>query len=53
MAQLVERMAVNHKVRGSNPRGGDTNFFIVFCIVKNGVYVGKSADIVAQASISP
>jgi hypothetical protein len=22
MAQLVERMAVNHKVRGSNPRGG-------------------------------
>ena len=24
MAQLVERMAVNHKVRGSNPRGGVT-----------------------------
>jgi hypothetical protein len=27
MAQLVERMAVNHKVRGSNPRGGGEKFF--------------------------
>jgi hypothetical protein len=26
MAQLVERMAVNHKVRGSNPRGGGIRF---------------------------
>ncbi len=32
MAQLVERMAVNHKVRGSNPRGGDDSVdFRNFC----------------------
>ena len=32
MAQLVERMAVNHKVRGSNPRGG---VFYTFGFVPN------------------
>ena len=30
MAQLVERVAVNHKVRGSNPRGGG-NIFAAAC----------------------
>ena len=28
MAQLVEPMAVNHKVRGSNPRGGARMLFV-------------------------
>jgi hypothetical protein len=30
MAQLVERMAVNHKVRGSNPRGGAPKFLVFY-----------------------
>jgi hypothetical protein len=34
---------VSTLLRRSNPRGGKTDFFIVFCCVENGVYVGISA----------
>ncbi len=49
VAVFVGRMAVNHKVRRSNPRGGYNDFLIVFCSVKNGVCVGMSVESAVRA----